>query len=147
MASTGAHGANRLASNSLLETVVFAARIAEDISGLMLEAKPATWSDEVSASPVTAESVDDKHLRALMSADVGVIRSGAGLARALGELLAIEKRARSRTLRDMATAGLLIAAGAYARTESRGAHYPRRIFPTPIRPRRGAPSARWTRRA
>jgi L-aspartate oxidase len=125
VASTGAHGANRLASNSLLETVVFAARIAEDISGLIPEAKPAAWSDDISAPPAApaAESADDKHLRALMSADVGVIRSGAGLARALGELLAIERKARSRTLRDMATAGLLIAAGAYARTESRGAHY------------------------
>jgi L-aspartate oxidase len=124
VASTGAHGANRLASNSLLETVVFAARIADDIAGLMLEAKPATWSDDVSTAPAApAESADGKSLRALMSADVGVIRSGAGLARALGELLVIERKSRSHTLRDMATAGLLIAAGAYARTESRGAHY------------------------
>jgi L-aspartate oxidase len=124
VASTGAHGANRLASNSLLETVVFAARIAEDISGLLLEAKPATWSDEIYVPPVVASGESpDERLRALMSADVGVIRSGAGLARALDELLVIERRARSRALRDMATAGLLIAAGAYARTESRGAHY------------------------
>ncbi|HLL27974.1 MAG TPA: L-aspartate oxidase [Xanthobacteraceae bacterium] len=131
-ASTGAHGGNRLASNSLLEAVVFAARIAEDIAGLAPE------SPIFDGRPVPAPKSEAKlemgreemRLRRLMSANVGVIRSGHGLAEALGEIAALEKRAKSTGLRDMAVAALMIAAAAYARTESRGAHY-RSDFPAP----------------
>jgi L-aspartate oxidase len=132
VASTGAHGANRLASNSLLEAIVFAARIAEDIGGLLpmpqartvmpgKVSRPRTRSD----APVESE----RRLRALMAENVGVIRSGSGLAHALSELSAIEHGAGTAVLRDMATAALLIAAGAWLRTESRGGHY-RSDFPT-----------------
>jgi len=121
VACTGAHGANRLASNSLLEAVVFAARIAEDIAAL----PPAP------AGNATPESADvtlpdprahDGDLRKLMSANVGVIRDAAGLTHALREIARIEREATAPALRHMATAALLIAAAAWRRRESRGAH-------------------------
>jgi L-aspartate oxidase len=124
-ASTGAHGANRLASNSLLEAVVFAARIAADIKGLLPQSH---WNELPSSSPdlfyMPEESEQDEaDLRALMQANAGVIRNGAGLAHALAVLTQIEAAARSDELRNMAVAALLIAASAYARTESRGGHF------------------------
>ncbi len=131
VASTGAHGANRLASNSLLEAVVFGARAAADIGGLLPLPKTLAWPKarkKSALAPVEHAGADDSALRALMSGDVGVVRSGAGLARALTKLATIEATARSAQLRDMATAGLVIAAAAWRRTESRGAHF-RSDFP------------------
>jgi L-aspartate oxidase len=61
-------------------------------------------------------------LRALMAADVGVIRDADGLSRALQTIAALERDTPPGPLRDMATAALLIAAAAYRRRESRGAH-------------------------
>lgn len=131
-ASTGAHGANRLASNSLLEAVVFAARIAEDIGTLVPVTKKPSWNSPVRLQPADYPEMhaEEKRLRQLMAAEVGVIRSGAGLAHALGEITAIERKAKSRELQDMAIAALMIAASAYVRTESRGAHC-RSDFPEP----------------
>jgi len=129
-ASTGAHGANRLASNSLLEAVVFAARIAADIDGTV----PKTRSLRNGALSPSKPShfpelrADEQRLRQLMAAEVGVIRSGAGLARALAEIFEMEARAQSKDMRDMATSALLIAAAAWLRAESRGAHF-RSDFP------------------
>lgn len=124
VASTGVHGANRLASNSLLEAIVFAARIAADIGGLMplpqAHGWPAARTATVKSAPASKEVTN---LRALMQAEVGVIRTGAGLARAMGELLRIERAVKSAELRDMAVAALLIAAAAWLRTESRGGHF------------------------
>jgi L-aspartate oxidase len=131
VASTGAHGANRLASNSLLEAIVFSARIAEDIGSLlpMPRTRPMAGSGRTASSPRSANPAKaDTRLRALMTSDVGVIRNGAGLARALGELAAIEREAHSAALRDMALAGLLVAAAAWRRTESRGGQF-RSDFP------------------
>ncbi|HXY90258.1 MAG TPA: FAD-binding protein, partial [Xanthobacteraceae bacterium] len=130
VASTGAHGANRLASNSLLEAVVFAARIAEDIAGLVPQPQIFDWRRlPAPASAVVPEmGREEMRLRQTMSAEVGVIRTGGGLAHALAEISAIEKRAKTAPLRDMAIAALMIASAAYARTESRGAHY-RSDFP------------------
>jgi L-aspartate oxidase len=69
------------------------------------------------------------NLRTIMSQHVGVIRSGDGLATALERIRRIERDAKSASLRNMATAALLVAAAAFARRESRGAHersdYPR----------------------
>jgi L-aspartate oxidase len=129
-ASTGAHGANRLASNSLLEAVVFAARIASDIAAVMPQKRTAKAIELPPAKDAYSPELNagEQRLRRLMAAEVGVIRSGAGLARALAEIAAIEKSAQSKALRDMATATLMIAAAAYARCESRGAHF-RSDFP------------------
>jgi L-aspartate oxidase len=129
--STGAHGANRLASNSLLEAVVFAARIARDIGGLLPAPHVrAAFGGTVpqAGGTVGAPSADEQELRRLMSANVGVVRNGAGLAHALREFAALERRTRLATTRDMALAALLIAAAAWRRTESRGGHF-RSDFP------------------
>ena len=58
-----------------------------------------------------------------MSARVGVIRDGAGLSRALGEIREIEAAAADPGLRDMATTALIVTAAALLRRESRGGHY------------------------
>jgi L-aspartate oxidase len=76
-----------------------------------------------------AASASVRDLRTLMSQHVGVIRNGDGLATALEGISRIEREAKSASLRNMATAALLVAAAAFARNESRGAHersdYPR----------------------
>jgi L-aspartate oxidase len=129
VASTGVHGANRLASNSLLEAVVFATRVAEDISGMT---SPSTFPQRASTEPRSspdAASLSVRDLRTTMSRHVGVIRNRDGLATALERISCIEREAKSTSLRNMATAALLVAAAAFARHESRGAHersdYPR----------------------
>src|SRR5262245_40594259 len=126
-ASTGVHGANRLASNSLLEAVVFAARAAEDISG-GAEAKLASPVLETVA-PAADVPVQERALRQLMTREVGVQRDGRSLARALGEIAQVERDPASPALRNLATAALLVAAAAFSRRESRGAQF-RRDFPT-----------------
>jgi L-aspartate oxidase len=121
VSSTGAHGANRLASNSLLEAVVYAARIAEDIGGSVVAAPAPVEpiSGPNSAMPARSET----SLRAMMSSHVGVIRNGERLAQAVRAFAAIEREAGNIALRNMATTALLIAASAWARRESRGAHF------------------------
>jgi L-aspartate oxidase len=125
VASTGVHGANRLASNSLLEAVVYAARIAEDISGL-----PGLRADvprgEVlrpGDEPPADVRAHETELRQLMSARVGVVRDGNALAHALRQIVRIERDCVSAAARNFATAALLIAAAAWQRRESRGGHY------------------------
>src|SRR5262245_25566617 len=129
VASTGVHGANRLASNSLLEAVVFAARIAEDISGVW---SPSTLPRRASTEPrssLDAAPSSVRDLRTTMSRHVGVIRDRDGLTTALERISRIEREAKSTSLRNMATSAMLVAAAAFARHESRGAHarsdYPR----------------------
>ena len=122
VSSTGAHGANRLASNSLLEAVVYAARIAEDINGSTLPAPtrlPAAAIQRHSAMPALSEAT----LRAMMTSHVGVIRHGDRLAEAVKSFAAIERDTGNIALRNMATTALLVAALAWSRCESRGAHY------------------------
>src|SRR6201993_1890390 len=122
VSSTGAHGANRLASNSLLEAVVYAARIAEDIAGQQIEAPvslpPMLVVPRNCALPVLAE----KNLRAMMTSHVGVIRDGESLEDAVRAFAAIERDTGNIALRNMATTALLVAASAWSRRESRGAH-------------------------
>src|SRR6201996_2443593 len=119
---TGAHGANRLASNSLLEAVVYAARIADDICGeaIATPAKlpPVLVVPRNDAMPELAE----RKLRAMMSANVGVMREGDGLAEAVRTFARLERETGNIALRNMATTALLVAASAWARRESRGAH-------------------------
>lgn len=120
--STGAHGANRLASNSLLEAVVFAARAADDIK----EHLPTSELMHPIAEPNGLGVADPKavaELRRIMAADVGVVRDAAGLRRALEAIDALGDRDPSMRFQNMLTTAKLIAAAALARTESRGGHY------------------------
>lgn len=123
VASTGVHGANRLASNSLLEAIVFAARVADDVRAKPEDARlePAAMLDENTDDPLDAGLVDE--LRDTMATNVGVIRDRAGLTRAARSILRIEAATNNRELRNMAMAALLIASAALARHESRGAHF------------------------
>ncbi len=132
VASTGVHGANRLASNSLLEAVVFAARIAEDISGLGSRPAPKVLDHSVNHQAHSLAAEPEHELRALMSRHVGVLRDAEGLAQALAEIVHIERNAKSPALRNMATAALFSAGAACGRGESRGGHY-RTDHPQPER--------------
>lgn len=148
VACTGVHGANRLASNSLLETIVFAERAVRRI----FDAPDAAWTpltpahdavtrisaaiefsaaDQHPASPPTRERV-----QALMWEHVGIERDSAGLREALARLAAWEAMLptnadrETHELRSLLTCGLLAADAALRREESRGAHF-RTDFPEP----------------
>jgi L-aspartate oxidase len=123
VASTGAHGANRLASNSLLEAVVYAARIADDINGTALPPRMALSEGAPFEVDGVMPALSEKNLRAMMTAQVGVIRDGDRLADAVRVIAGLERDARSLALRNMATTALLVAASAWSRRESRGAHF------------------------
>jgi L-aspartate oxidase len=122
VSSTGAHGANRLASNSLLEAVVYAARIAEDIAGSALPAPARLRAEPQMPGNTILSASSEKHLRAMMTSHVGVIRDGERLAEAVRAFAGLEREAGSIALRNMAISALLVAASAWTRHESRGAH-------------------------
>ncbi len=123
-ASTGAHGANRLASNSLLEAVVFASRIAEDILGVVPGAPVSSRPPTTRAlGCVKADDAAVATLRRWMTDAVGVVRDGGRLAAAITEFDDIRRKAESADLRNMATSALLVAVAAERRKESRGAHF------------------------
>ncbi|GBF27876.1 L-aspartate oxidase [bacterium MnTg02] len=134
VASTGAHGANRLASNSLLEAIVFAARIAEDIHSVVPLSPLKAYSDcipstraDVSKVPRLQNAMD--RLRMLMTEHAGVVRNENGLAGLIKEIDALEQvDTKSRTFRNLLTASRSIAAAALERNESRGCHF-RSDFP------------------
>lgn len=132
VASTGLHGANRLASNSLLEAVVFGARVAEELKsrtlGMPPRGAPVRLSGQGACLPTPADLVAISRLRAAMADKAGVIRDGAGLLAASRELQAIAEAAESSTLINMASAALVVVAAALARRESRGGHF-RSDFP------------------
>jgi L-aspartate oxidase len=119
---TGAHGANRLASNSLLEAVVYAARIAEDIEGHEIAAPARLQADAAIPRNCAMPPLTEANLRAMMTSHVGVIRDHDRLVEAVQSLAAIERDTGNIALRNMATTALLVATSAWARRESRGAH-------------------------
>ena len=139
VASTGAHGANRLASNSLLEAVVFAARIAKDLSknaGSSSHQPESQGSERKSGGyPETllkrSHQKAIKDMRNLMDLHVGIERNEQGMELALAGL--VQWRARHKnnlTMHNMATTAKIITVSALLRTESRGGHY-RTDYPEP----------------
>ncbi len=129
--STGAHGANRLASNSLLEAIVFSARIADALGGEDLWEAPADWSEgsmESGRQKPRPDSDQMKLLRHTMSSDLGVLRNEAGMREALRAILRLEREADTERFLNVLAAAKLIAVCALNRTESRGGHF-RTDFP------------------
>lgn len=135
VSSTGLHGANRLASNSLLEAVVFAGRAAEDIAAIVGQGRGVTQAalyPVAGASQADRDAHDDAiaRIRDIMSRDVGVVRTRSGLTHALLTLREIAQSAAGDDIQlaNMALAARLVTASALLRTESRGGHY-RSDFP------------------
>jgi len=120
-ASTGVHGANRLASNSLLEAAVFGARAGRAAKSLAFGAEPPLAADPAPDLPDAALQT----LRQAMSRDAGVIRDADGLARLIAVLDAMEA---SHGPAPTLVAAQMIARAALARQESRGGHF-RADFP------------------
>jgi len=136
VACTGVHGANRLASNSLLEGLVFGARAGKIMrDDLRPHRKVANAPRAVSNGPV--ETVTEgiiQEIQELMWRDVGIVRTGASLKRAIEQLdkirprVAHPKTRRAHEAHNLWLVGSLVARSALARQESRGAHY-RTDFP------------------
>jgi len=129
---TGVHGANRLASNSLLEGLVFGARAghaaARDCAGARVSSAPDVNAEaeaalEDAARASAAALAVRKRVRRLMWERVGILRSRASLQRALAEFEQIARAPLRPAPRNFLTAATLIARSALWREESRGGHY------------------------
>jgi L-aspartate oxidase len=132
VACTGVHGANRLASNSLLEGLVFAERVARDLERakpLKPPRRPGRWSaprlSDRGAAQVAADTI-----RQIMWDHVGIDREGNELTEAITALGDIGRRLPTGATEEsnMVQAAMLIAQAALQRDESRGGHH-RRDFP------------------
>jgi L-aspartate oxidase len=119
VACTGVHGANRLASNSLLEALVFGARAAR----AMRDADAVTAREAAQAAESGAMTLPE--VQELAWTNCGIVRDAAGLREAIARLEGARPDAEARNAHQVA---LLIARCALAREESRGAHY-RTDFP------------------
>ena len=139
-ASTGLHGANRLASNSLLEAMVFAHRcfldVAEKASSVSYNDNLPDWNAKGTSEPKEMILITQslKELQLVMSDYVGIVRNDIRLKRALRRLDLLweetEQLYESSSLspqllelRNMITVGYLIVKGAAFRKESRGLHF------------------------
>ena len=125
--ATGVHGANRLASNSLLEALVYGARVATSIAASRESKSGAGTIAPFAAATRIArgESQAISDLRNVMYANVGLVRTESGLREAHARIAELEAAFPSATneLRNLLVVARLIADAAFARRESRGSHY------------------------
>ena len=146
VACAGVHGANRLASNSLLEGLVFGARAAESAAGYadrLGSSRDGAAARKGATGMLPAEDRSDQlgmekllnSLRRLMWAKVGIIRNRDGLLSAIAQLEKWEERLKGRCqtrreleIQNMVTVGRLVATAALQREHSLGAHF-RSDFP------------------
>ncbi len=137
-ACNGIHGANRLASNSLLEGLVFGKRIAQEVSRNVFEreAKAVTQPrtlifQKTSGEPLKNTAALKAQIRKLMTNNVGIIRNEEKLQKAMTRILEIKEQIRGREYSDieqwelinMVALSEMVIKSALLRTESRGAHY------------------------
>lgn len=132
VAASGVHGANRLASNSLLEGIVFGPRAARSVSS-NLRALPEPSEGEIHYATLDAPALGPSlpeasvlQIRTTMWNEVGVVRSSDGLARATQEFDEIARRLPSRIpehSRNLLLSGKMIARAAHLRRESVGGHF------------------------
>jgi L-aspartate oxidase len=140
VACTGLHGANRLASNSLLEGLVFGARAADAMTAPLQDASLPSAEAQIVSTPAAAVSAPNAFaVRDLMWRQAGLVRSRDGLEDAVMRLHAWRGATEAlrhaapgnrerRRLASLATVGYLIARAALRREESRGGHF-RADFP------------------
>ncbi len=136
---SGAHGANRLASNSLLEGLIFAGSLA---SHLLEQAEP-ELQDTISfpvSGKLELELPERNEIKQIMTKYVGIVRDETGLATAIdwfkkctnvinSDKILLELTNEEKITTNMLTVGWLISTSARIRTESRGGHY-RADYPT-----------------
>jgi L-aspartate oxidase len=133
VACTGVHGANRLASNSLLEGLVFGARAGRAAAGDLASVRPgrgagdAAEPEELSPEELGRASAASlavrKRVRRLMWERVGILRSRHSLTRALTEFGQIARARLRASPRNFLTVAALVARSALWREESRGGHH------------------------
>ena len=138
--NTGLHGANRLASNSLLEAMVFAKRIALDIidkiDSIGLKNSIPDWDARGTTEPKEMVLITQslKELKEIMSSYVGIVRSNVRLKRALDRLWILHQETEDLyhttiispqlcELRNLISIAYLVSRSATMRRESRGLHY------------------------
>lgn len=137
VACTGVHGANRLASNSLLEAVVYSHRAAVQLATELARDQPVVH-DQVADRTMATRGGEWQQLRAdlrhTMWVDAGIIRSDARLQRAADHLITLSAEIERRftedgvsleavEARNLASTALLVVKAALLRKESRGLHY------------------------
>ena len=142
VASTGLHGGNRLASNSLLECVVCAYEVAEFLKGSeiktpkQIDENVKKIIDKYTNEDIVMDEIDiremKQELQCIMWDYVGILRSEATLTTAIDKLADLKARFPRQDkclnraeyeFKNMLTVASLIATSAYNRRESRGAHY------------------------
>jgi L-aspartate oxidase len=130
---TGVHGANRLASNSLLEGLVFGARAGEAAAldcGSISPPKPRFEMGSADGVPSHLSTAVKKRVKRAMWERVGILRDRASLERAIAEFEQIAGARLSTSSRNFVTLALLVSRAALWREESRGGHF-RTDFPEP----------------